>query len=828
MKEITITNLNAGVDVKNDPSVIGENTLADCIGFDVTKEGVLQTSLGLAANDIGASLPDSNVQCVQFCYLGTTKYILASTPTGLYSNGTLITSDITGRFKVISFVNNIYIFNESYAKRFDGTTCYKCGIEAPDSVPVISAGTHLSRVIDNFDSLATWIANASGCVVAAEAVIKKEGTTSAKFTVAVNATGFSYVSGLTINGSTFSSGEESTINDYIRFWLYIDALANLKSLGVFIDVSDGTFAADYFHYIVNSTGVSNESQLLGQGSTTELITEETVVTPGGRPVDYWGYTVAQDGSGYIYDTRTTPDTIVTTHTIQRTTVKPVLLDQTVSFQQAADLFTLADGMWTEVRIPKSLFVQRGDTSKDWSTIVGLKIEIIATDSGPVNVYVDDLKVIGGSELSGDYQFLYSWGRQDDEGNLLHESAPARNRTTRELVIQGPVKFDREPLAYGARTVSTDPQVNCCLLYTIGGSLGDFWLLNKIDDNLTTGSTLYSIGDNTVSRRLATLHNEPAPPGTDIVLSRNKIWLVGDPEYPSVVRSSDILADGSIAPEAWPTRNSYEPSEQAGRFLSIRILNEQIIARSNLGEWSIRIDNPTDFLAVAMHQISDKGLIGQDTIISLENSDIYPSNRGFVESTGQSSKFILPEVEPLIGTELADAVGAHIGLVSYLSFNSSLLGERTAKIDLYRGTPRIACINDIFFPWIVVDKETDTVYCVKDGGVYILDSGSVDESMSYGANKELHTFLKSRTYRPGPVVAWTKIVFSHNTGGEWHQLKLYFDGVHYVSLPFMSTTRTRTVFNQFGPVSASDFQFEIEAYRTQPGTIYFPIRIYHNG
>ncbi len=825
MKEITVTNLNGGIDIKNDPSVIKEDTLADCVGFDITQEGILQTGHGLATNDISAYLPSSDVQCVQFCYIGATKYVLASTSTGLYVNGTLKTNDVTGRFKAISFMSNIYIFNGSFAKRFDGTTCYKCGIEAPADVPTITPSTHLSRVLDNFDSLVPWIANASNCTVAAETTIKKEGVSSAKFTVAANATGYSYVSSLNIDGSTFLTGEPSTTDDYIRFWLYIDTLANLTSLGIFIDVGDGTFGTDYFHYIVNSSGENNVSQVLGKGSTTELITEETVTTAGEQIG--WNEYIDNFGNGQV-----TPimsgGTSINVRTIQRTTVQPVLIDQSVSFQQAETLFTLTSGAWTEVRLPKSVFVQRGDTSKDWNTIVGIKIEVIASGSGTVNVYVDDLKVIGGSDLSGDYWFMYAWGRQDSDGNILHESAPARNRTTRELVIQGPVKFDREPLSYGTRVDSDDPQVDCCLLYTIGGSLGNFWLLTKIDNNTTVGGTVYSVGDKTVSRMLLTPHNEPAPPGTDVVLSRNKIWLIGDPEYPSIIRSSDILADGTIAPEAWPTRNAYEPSEQAGRFSSIRVLNEQLIARSNFGEWSIRVDNPVDFLAVAMHQVSDKGLIGQDAIISLENSDIYPSNKGFVESTGQSTKFILPEVEPLIGMELANTVGAHVGLVSYLSFDSNLLGERTAKIDLYRGTPRISYINNIFLTWIVVDKETDTVYGVKNGSVYILDSGNVDQSMSYGANKELWTFLKSRTYRPGPVVTWTKMVFSHNTGGIWYQLKLYFDGVYYGSIPFTSTVRTKTTFNQFGPVSASDFQFEIEAYRTQPGTIYFPIRIYHSG
>ena len=73
---IAITNLNDGINVKSDPTAISDSGLQDCVGFDLTTEGILRTAGGLAVSDIEDKLPDGNIQCVEIAFIQSDKYVL--------------------------------------------------------------------------------------------------------------------------------------------------------------------------------------------------------------------------------------------------------------------------------------------------------------------------------------------------------------------------------------------------------------------------------------------------------------------------------------------------------------------------------------------------------------------------------------------------------------------------------------------------------------------------------------------------------------------------------------------------------------------------------
>lgn len=827
MEVITINSLNDGINVKSDPTALSEGSVVDCVGFELSKEGTLETAQGLAANDIADKLPSGSVQCFQKCYIGSTLYVMATTSSGLYANGTLVSSIFTGRFKAVSFINNIFLTNGTYSKRFDGTTCYQWGITAPTTSPTITSGAYLTKDIETFETLATWIANQVSCVVSADAAIYKEGTQSANFAVAASTRGYSYRP-IVVDGALFSSGAASTTKDYFRCWVYVDNLLNLEELSVFLDVGDGTFVNDYFSYTIVSPGANQGIQALGVGKTSDVISEETTQVPAGTVLTRQVFTPAGSGVGSWGDTWTTEQyvtenaTTIINRTTTKTLVDPIIGDQILSFWRRSSLFQLKSATWQEVKIPKERFVQTGDNSKDWSDIVSVKIEVATTSLGTVNVKMDGMKIVGGSDLVGDYWFMYTWGRQDSSDNLLHESGPSRNTTTKQFNIVGPVNFDRHPLTYASRPLSSDPQVTCGIFYGIGGSLGDFWELFTVNDNTTATDTIYNIGDSFVKRLLTSTYTEPAPLGTDLILRRNKIWLIGDPSYPRLLRSSDILLDGTIAPEAWPTRNAYELEENPGALLNLNIINKQLVVKGEFGEWLIKINDPVDYLQVTADRISDRGLLGQDAVIAFETSNVYPSSGGFVESNGASASYILPEIQPLIDDNMINAIGVNAGLVTYFSYNNASLGPRTAKMDLFRGKPRFSNLNNLQLEWLFHDQKAKTTYCVESGNVYILDSGYTNAA-SLGL--ELYAYIKSKVYQPSGFVSWNRIQFDHNTGGNWFRLLVYIDDVLVVTHPFISTTRTKGNF-QIGPFSGYGLQFVITGNYRTIAKIHFPIRIQH--
>ena len=815
---ITITNLNDGINVKSDPTAIPDSGLQDCVGFDLTTEGIIRSAGGLADNDIAAKLPTGPIQCVEIAYIQSDEYVLATTATGLYANGVLVRAGFTGRFKCVNFGSNIYLVNGTFAIRFDGTTCYQWGITAPTSVPTITAGTYLSNPIDTFEDATTWAANQVNCVIANEAVIVKEGTNSMKVTVAASAVGYSYVP-FTTDLSKFSDGSDSSDKDYIRFWLYIDELKNLESVSLQFDVGDGSFLFDFLNYTITSTETEGGLQALGLGASANIIAEDSIVASRNTVEDqeiYWQY------SDLRYKL-TTKKTVPVTRNTGGALVDPELGDQILSFWTPSSLYSIRSGAWLDIKIPKDKFNQNGDGSKGWDDITNVRLVVRATSKGTVNVYFDTMELVGGSDLVGEYYFGYSYARRDSNNNILHESGAAR--ANREILFSGPVKFDREPLEYAARPLSSDPQVNAGLLFAVGGGLSDFWIIAQINDNTTLADTLTGVGENQAERIIYSRHSEPAPAGTDLVVHQNKIWMVSDANYPRLLRSSDILGDGTLAPESWPTRNAYDLEGNSGNLMNINLVNQLPVVKGDSGEWLIQVLDATDYLQVKSKRISALGLIGQDAVVAFETSNIYASHGGFVESNAGQAQFILPEIQPLIDDGMVSAKGINAGLVSYYTYTSTISGPRTAKIDLLKGKPRFANLNGFLLDWITVDVKTNQVYAIKDGEVYILDSGYTDES---APGKELLALLKSKAYQPGSLVAWNRMELIHNTGGVWYILDVYIDGTLKSSTPFRSSTRTVTNFRDFGPASGYSFQFRITGNYTQAGEIYLPIRIYHGG
>lgn len=816
---ITITNLNDGINVKSDPTTISDSGLQDCVGFDLTTEGILRTAGGLAVSDIEDKLPSGNIQCVEIAFIESDKYVLATTIDGLYANGVLVKAGFTGRFKCVNLGNNIYLVNGTLAIRFDGIACYQWGITAPTSVPTITPGTYLSNLIDAFEDATPWTANQVGCVITNEAVIVKDGTNSMQIAVAASAVGYSFVA-FTTDLTKFSDGTDSADNDYIRFWLYVDVLENLESLALQFDIGDGTFLADFLTYTIPSTEGESGLQALGVGGSANIIAEDSITTAKNTVNDeevYWRY------SGLKYKPSTKKVITVTKNTSSDRLSGSELGDQILSFWTSSNLYEVQSGAWLDIKIPKDKFTQNGDASRGWDNTTNVRLVVRATSKGAVNVYLDKMELVGGSDLVGEYYFGYSFARRDADNNILHESGAAR--TAGQILFSGPIKFDREPLVYAARPISTDPQVNAGLIYGIGGSLSDFWILAQINDNTTVTDTLTNIGEDKAERIIHSRNSMPAPAGTDLVAHQNKIWMVGDKNYPRLLRSSDILGDGTFAPEAWPTRNAYDLEGNSGDLTNINLVSQIPIIKGDSGEWNIQVLDPVDSLQVKAKKVSSLGLMGQDAVVAFETSNIYPSHGGFVESSGGQSQFILPEVQPLIDGGMAMAKGVNAGLVSYFTYQSDLTGPRTAKIDLFKGKPRFSNLNAYLLDWLAVDVKTNQVYAIKNGSVYILDSGYTDEST---LNKELSVLLKSKAYQPGSMLSWNRMEMVHNTGGVWYILDVYIDGVLKSSTPFKSTSRTITNFRDFGPVSGYSFQFMITGTYTQKGEIYLPIRIYHGG
>jgi hypothetical protein len=638
---------------------------------------------------------------------------------------------------------------------------------------------------------------------------------SIKFAVAADTRGHSFQN-TAVDCTVLDDDSVSPDADLLQAWIYVDNLENLGELRFVFDVNDKTFTNDMFMYSLPFSGADSLKFVPGFGAMTELPQAEAVAQP--IPT----YTDQQFGQKTTIERSTTDDIDPTGLGFRKlisdasafkregTTDAVDLTEQMQLFWRKSNASEFKSGTWAKLSVPKSYCTRYGVTAgKGWATLAAIKIEVAAI-SGAVNVYIADLKIAGGGKLHGDYWFAYGWARGGTRP--VHYSAPAKN-TSGQMIISGPHKIERQPVAFGTRTVSADPQVDACIFYVLGGGLPEWWVYGIVGDNLTTGGSL-TRGEDDLTQQMVYLRNDPAPKGKDLVYYLDRIWIIND----TTLMCSEIGADGTVMVEGWPVRNGYIFSEKGYTLKSLKVLNNQMILRSSDGEWRISISDPTDYTSVSGIKLSNKGIIGEDSILEMEDAHIFPSPGSLVMSNGTTTKDILPKVSGLMTLgNMGQAKAVRQGTYGFFSF---ALG--TVKVDFYRGAPRLSYHNDIHYAGLEKDELTNKVYGLHNGTVYLFDSG-----YTLDGTTPLNLLVTTRAIAPLKRVAWKRVSFYHNTGGNTWFVSGLIDGKEYGSKWFKSTERSECRFD-FVPTPGETFQLRIIGDYASLGEIYYPIRVYADG
>lgn len=849
---INIATLHDGLNMKDDPNTpnLPEGATEVCIGVDLTVSGVVRTAKGYTSHDLGTDIPSGvDIAWAQIVWMNNARYVLCTSIDNLfYVNGTEVTaaSVPSGRFKAIAIGSNIYILCTSSAFRYDGTSIYRWGIQAPSTAPTITASDASDKIIEDFESLATWIANASNCTVSAEATIVKEGSQSMKMAIASETIASSYITWSTVKDfNEFDDASESFVGDTIRLWVYVADLSKIESIKLSFDTATGSFISNVFSFTTMFQRVVTETTQITE--TTKGVSEEVVpyLTPlqyqpehrlggegniehntiaiqmheeqyqmsqrqlAGRLSDFADKPGVYTFAELLYGDHgfAAPEGTVPTTTKDVTMVKTVTPVKQIDFQS---------GAWCSLDIPKRSFAEIG--SPDWTTVKGVKITVGALEA--VNLYFDELSIVGGGKLTGEYYFMYGWARTDGNNNIIHYSGPARDADG-ELNIQGPIIFDRQKIEWGTRTPSSDPQVDCCVIYISGGTLPGWYVGHVIYDN-GTDSDSYGITEDDIIKPMVSLRNEPAPGGNDMLWWLNRIWIAGPESNRSGIRCSAISSDGDIMIEAFPARNTVIVGEGGKELLSINELNNQIVALGGGGELSLTLADPGELSSVSASRPSTKEVVGRDGYLIIDDNIVYPAVDSFIQSNGMTAKAVLPEMSSIIPlSSMTNARGVYRSFDGFFYFNMPVWGDVVAQLDFFSGKPRIALRGQYKVDCFLYEEEK--TYAVINGTVYLFDSG-------YNANgEELWMQIRSKTFTLNKTVAWNHLSFQHNTGGNYFRVRVFIDGVDRGYKPFMSTTRTTEYF-RFGPLSGNGLQVQFEGYyrsddeRTY-GEIFLPVRVF---
>jgi len=171
--------------------------------------------------------------------------------------------------------------------------------------------------------------------------------------------------------TTFGGGVLSSDADFIQFWVRVRRVKHIHSLEIQFDTTDGTFTNNVLSREITFKLVRNQfkRKLIGLG-----------------------------------------DLVPPQHVHDYLRQHPNALDYSFAQQQGQQEIPIAKNAWARVTLPKNSF--NPSTGIPWSSIKAVRISVHTTTEGAGAVFVDELKLVGGAGVHGDYHYTITYSSED--------------------------------------------------------------------------------------------------------------------------------------------------------------------------------------------------------------------------------------------------------------------------------------------------------------------------------------------------------------------------------------------------------------------------------
>ena len=770
-----------------------------------TLENVAYEEGSLLMSRCGLSLERSasSVRSVYPFYVSSSLHLLYTASGGLYDNGSVIDSSFTGVFYAAEHDNMVYLCNGSKYVRYDGSTVYNVGMDAP-ATPTVAADTSSTKVLEDFEGSpagGAWTMASSpfdgggSGTVGLDAVTYVEGAGSVKVTVPEDTkVKITKVFTNVQDWSVFSDGDSST-EDFITFKVYVENPDDLRYFQVLVDVDDGDFDTNYYMSGKVIQGVRYET----------TITRRRTGSTGGK------------GGG-----RRTYKTFKTTTEIPYSNIDmtEVVLNE-------------GSGGWSTFKMSKADFIKDGDDStKDWSTVKGLGFVIWAKEtiaSDPLTVYIDDGKMRGNGSTDGSfygtYYFCASYynSTRDEYYEVSEESEGVECDLQGVVVSSIPGTFP-------------DAQANKYLVWVRREDWDNWFLVATVSEGTTTTTISYDDGTIITKPELteqAGIYPLPKMLQTGEVKTRGNSNNSKPPVPDFVVKHRGkmvSIVDGAIyhskpgMPWAVPADYWLEATSSSDPVQGMYSDGTNLTVHSktrdfnyiNVGEY----DGAGMYMGYMAEGRRTVGCVSPSSI----SSGLYASYFGISTFDGQDGLTLSTKVKPsfraLSGkSSLCGAMFEELYLL--VSSGSKSLVMEMEGIDEGQGT-RIR-----FFEWsfgstarcCVVDGITNTLYIGTDTGVYKYDRSTYKDSegnFTFKAHTKVVDFGAENMDEP--LQSASVLV---NTGGNTLTVEFWVDYELYDSQEVSTTEKEEVELQLDMGMIGSFFQLKMEGTITEDA----PIRIY---
>ena len=704
-----IESVHDGMNLRDPAAAIAPGEIQESVGIDFSVSGQVKP---MRAPLLTLTLPydilDSHI-----VYLAEVKYTFTTHVDGLRVTTArlaplsgdvtnLIDAAFTGTFKILPLNDEYVVLASATMNRKwkpGWTTTYQWGLNTPP-LPAVSAGAPITKVIEDFESLAatgspwTITGGGSSAAIAADTVNFKDGTQSMKLTCDAQTTIIAKRTNLALDLSQFAIANDAGAAPYMAFSFFAADLATVNSLKIKLScAANGGFDKDYFQMVVSLGGYAYAQwSPTGQGVISSVdMSIDPSLQPGAQRTVYDPSTNTLNTYVLTEDTLFGPPSY--RWFLQNSVEQPTNVQQ-VNITAVKRGGLVSSNGWNDLKMLFSDFVRVGATAgRGWNTITAISIELEASATQSI-VSFDAWDMMGGGELWGDYAVAVAY--QNDQGNY----GPFTDFTPT-------VHLEAQPLEVSGLTPDTDPQTTQRRFAIIGGSISQP-MITFLGDN-TASTFLYNELDSALTTIEAYFNNKQPPVGiVDMATIQGRIFLVmGD----NTLRFSLPLLY-----EAFPLAGSINLAE-GEQFMQVAASGPYVAARGKGREYLVQLTGTDPAFWQPATGAKEGAVSSRFLIEDFAGVQVWPSKHGFYATPG----YYLPKIDPAVA-DFSQVFGAMAGKKAYLAFTDTGGTARVMRIDYTLNRPVAHYVANFTPTAIFADQILGKVYYSLGPNIYEFDAG----------------------------------------------------------------------------------------------------------
>jgi hypothetical protein len=330
-------------------------------------------------------------------------------------------------------------------------------------------------------------------------------------------------------------------------------------------------------------------------------------------------------------------------------------------------------------------------------------------------------------------------------------------------------------------VSSDPQVKQRRIYVtaINDSAGDAYLMATVDDNTTINYTTDITTVTTSNLLLVKTGREPPPPGPIIAVWKDRLFVAGDPLYPTRLYYSAV---GAL--DEFDTSTDYEDVDldSGDPITALEIMRDTLVAHLGDGRVALTATGNDAQPFLLQYLDRDKGAVGPKAVAEFESTQVYATERDFFLWDGVNSFNISspndpnrPSIQTFVRNQIEPSLRRDIQLATHRTKQQFWFA--LAKDGSTRNDAVLVFTFDVG-TWSLYDMDVDVLaeledendepwlYGISRGFICKLDTGDADGSVASFATRSGTATSGTTTTLVDSTKSWTTNQFKGTYAYWW--------------------------------------------------------------